>query len=341
MSEHIYRPGSHNLITDVSGLKVGNATDQTIKTGVTVLVGDKPFMASVMVMGGAPGTRETDLLEPERIVEEIDAIFLSGGSAFGLDAGSGIANALARQGRGFRVGPANVPIVPGAILFDLLNGGEKAWEANPYAELGARALDAAGYDFELGSVGCGTGAGTAGLKGGLGSASLILPDGIIVGALVGANPTGQVVAGPQGRFWAAPWEMDGEYGGLGAHTEPVPFAQTALTKRDVAGRRTNTTIAIVATNARLTSPEAKRMAVAAHDGIARAVTPAHTPVDGDLVFSVATGEVNLTDPIAQGGLIGHAAAQCLSRAIARAVYSATPQPGDMQPCWSAVYGDAR
>ena len=195
-------PGPRNLITDVAGLRVGNAEDHTIKSGTTVLVGDRPFRASVDVMGGSPGSRETDLLSPDKMVDRVDAIVLSGGSAFGLDAASGVTDGLRAEGRGFQVGPVTVPIVPGAILFDLINGGDKGWNDNPYRELGRRALAAAAEDFSLGTTGCGVGATTAGLKGGLGSASLVLPSGFTVAALVGTNPTGSVLAGDDVHFWA-------------------------------------------------------------------------------------------------------------------------------------------
>ncbi|VAW14279.1 Peptidase, T4 family, partial [hydrothermal vent metagenome] len=188
------KPGLRNLITDVVGLKVGNASDHNLKSGVTVLSADRPFVAAVDIMGGAPGTRETDLLAPDKSVEGVDALVLSGGSAFGLDAAGGVANSLRALGRGFKVGDVVVPIVPGAILFDLINGGDKDWSQNPYRDLGAKAFDALDEDFELGSIGAGTGATTAGLKGGLGSASIVLENGITIGALVAANPTGQVTA---------------------------------------------------------------------------------------------------------------------------------------------------
>ncbi|HVW92353.1 MAG TPA: P1 family peptidase, partial [Devosia sp.] len=225
------KPGPRNLITDVAGLRVGNAEDHAIKTGTTVLVADRPFLASVDVMGGSPGARETDLLNPDKLVEGVDALFLSGGSAFGLDAGSGVMDGLRAMGRGFRVGEATVPIVPGAILFDLINGGAKDWAENPYRALGARALANAAEDFALGTAGAGVGATTANLKGGLGSASLVLPNGITVGALVGANPTGSVTVGDRPNFWAAPFEMAGEFGGLGPYAGPVGYDETNRTKR--------------------------------------------------------------------------------------------------------------
>jgi L-aminopeptidase/D-esterase-like protein len=327
------KTGPLNLITDVEGLRVGNAEDHRVKSGTTVLVSDRPFVASVDVMGGAPGARETELLAPDKMVPEVDALVLSGGSAFGLDAASGVMDGLRAVGRGFRVESAIVPIVPGAIIFDLLNGGDKDWAANPYARLGRAALEAAGREFSLGTVGAGTGALTANLKGGLGSASLLLPSGHTVGALVVANPTGSVTMGDTAHFWAAPFEVDGEFGGLGPLSKPLSFAQSARTKRDGTSAIANTTIAIVATDAILSKAQAKRLAVAAQDGIARGASPSHTPVDGDLIFSVATCGKPVADPIRDIIHLGHAAAVCLARAMARAVYHAVPAEGDVVPTW--------
>jgi len=325
-------PGPRNLITDVAGLKVGNAQDDILKSGATVLIGTEPFTASVHVMGGAPGTRETDLLAPDKTVAAVDALVLSGGSAFGLDACSGVVDALRAQGRGFRIRDAVIPLVPGAILFDLLNGGAKNWDANPYPALGRAALEAAGEDFRLGSVGAGTGALSAMVKGGLGSASLQLPDGSMVGALVAANPVGAVTTPGDRYFHAAPFEIAGEFGGLGP--DPATGLGLTLESRKIAAMsaRENTTIAIVATDATLTKAQCQRVAVAAHDGIARAVVPAHAPNDGDLVFSLSTA----ARPAGDVALIGHAAALCLSRAIARAIHAATPAEGDLLPCWSTL-----
>ena len=326
-------PGPRNLITDISGLRIGNAHDETLRSGCTILTADRPFTAAVSVMGGAPGTRETDLLAPDRLVQQVDALVLSGGSAFGLDACSGVADGLRASGRGFAVGDQRVPIVPGAILFDLLNGGNKDWPRNPYYDLGRRAFDLASPDFALGSIGAGYGALTGRLKGGLGSASLVLPSGLTVGALVAVNALGAVTTGPLGQFWAAPWERDNEFGGRGICQEPA--ASTAPIPAKRMGEAT--TIAIVATDADLTQAAAQRMATAAHDGMARAIVPSHTLLDGDLVFASATGEKPLTDPITDSFQIGHAAAICLARAIARAVFAATPLPGDLQPTWQSLY----
>ncbi|MGA0616653.1 P1 family peptidase [Paracoccus sp. KR1-242] len=324
------QPGSLNLITDVDGLLVGNARDDALRSGTTVLLADRPLACGVSVMGGAPGTRETELLAPDKTVQGIDALVLSGGSAFGLAACDGVSEGLRRLGRGFPVGPVRVPIVPGAIVFDLLNGGDKEWDQNPYPALGRKALDAASARFALGSEGGGTGALTHRWKGGLGSASAVLDCGVTVGALVVVNALGSVTA-PGGRqFWAAPWEMDQEFGGLG-FAGPIDAAhEPPMTKQ--LGEAT--TIAVVATDAALDKAALTRMATAAQDGMARAIVPSHTPYDGDLVFAVSTGARPLPDPVLTPFQLGHAAASVLARAIARGVHAAIPRPGDLQPCWS-------
>lgn len=328
-------PGARNLITDVPGLRVGNARHATFRTGATVLTAEAPFLASCAVMGGAPGTRETDLLDPDKSATQIDAIALSGGSAFGLDTASGVMAGLRAEGRGVPVHLARVPIVPGAIIFDLYEGIEGQWDDSPYPALGRAALDAASPDFALGSQGAGVGALGAMMKGGLGSASLVLPSGATVGALVVANPVGHTNTPGDRHFWAAAQEIGDEFGGLG----PDPRAGLGLSldsrKAQVvrATEHANTAIAIVATDAALSKAQLKRMATAAHDGLARAIVPAHTPFDGDIVFAVSTGARPLDLPDLDLMLIGHAAAQCLSRAVARAVYHATPEPGDLLPCW--------
>mgnify|MGYP001764855211 CR=1 FL=1 len=328
------RPGPLNLITDVEGLSVGNAEDLRVRTGSTVLLGDRPFTAAVSVMGGAPGTRETDLLAPDRLVQEVDALVLSGGSSFGLDAASGVADGLREVGRGFAVGDVRVPIVPGAILFDLLNGGDKAWSENPYKRLGRAALAAAGREFRLGTAGAGCGATTGSVKGGLGSASAVLGNGLTVGALVAVNALGSPTVGETRHFWAAHWEIGDEFGGLGVPSRGMPDDEPAPRKR----MGEATTIAIVATDAVLTQAQALRMATAAQDGMARALVPSHTPFDGDLVFAAATGRKALPDPVADPFLLGHAAASCLARAIARAVYLAEPVAGDLQETWVSRHG---
>jgi len=328
------QPGAGNLITDVPGLRVGNASDSAVKTGVSVLVGDSPFTAGVHVMGGAPGTRETDLLAPDKTVEQVDGLVLSGGSAFGLDAGSGVADGLRDMGRGFDVGGMRVPIVPAAILFDLHNGGDKEWRENPYKRLGREALAAAAATFEIGSVGAGTGATTAQLKGGLGSASVVLPNGVTVGALVAVNALGSAIVGDGPAFWAAPWEIGEEFGGRGPATR-YPDPHLPVTKL---GTHRNTTIGIVACDAALSQAQCTRMATAAHDGFARALVPSHTPMDGDLIFAAATGAREMTDPVSDTLMIGHAAAICMARAIARGIFAATAAPGDPLPTWRQQFG---
>jgi len=329
------RPGPRNLVTDVAGLRVGNAEDHAAKTGVTVLTADDAFVAACHVMGGAPGTRETDLLAPDKLVQEVHALVLAGGSAFGLDAAGGVMAELRAEGRGVPVRGGPVPIVPAAIVLDLGNGGAKDWAESPYPALGRAAFRAADAAFALGTAGAGTGATTAGLKGGLGSASAVLASGHAVGALVVVNATGSAVMGQGPHFWASPFEIGAEFGGLGLGTPPDPAAPLALKG---GGPGEATTVAVVATDARLDPAQAQRMAVAAHDGLARALVPAHTPRDGDLVFAAATGVRPLPDPVETPLRIGHAAACCLARAIARAVYEARPAAGDLVPTWRDRFG---
>ncbi|MEQ3708401.1 MAG: P1 family peptidase [Tateyamaria sp.] len=328
-------PGPQNSITDISGLKVGNAQDDTLKSGVTVLTGDAPFTASVSVLGGAPGTRETDLLAPDKSVAAVDALVLSGGSAYGLDACSGVVEGLRAIGRGYRVGEAIIPLVPGAIIFDLLSGGDKDWVSSPYPALGRAAYEAATTSTPIGTVGAGTGAMTAMMKGGLGTASLVLDSGITVAALVAANPMGSVTTPGEKHFWAAPYEIEGEFGGLGPDPNTGLGRSLASRKLTAMLERANTTIAIVATDAALDKAQCQRVAIAAHDGIARACVPAHSPGDGDLVFSVATGTKKMS-AASELGVIGHAAALCLTRAIARGVHAAVPAPNDLLPTWGCL-----
>jgi L-aminopeptidase/D-esterase-like protein len=330
------RPGPKNRITDVAGLMVGNATDHALRSGVTVVLCEEPAIAAVQVLGGAPGTRETDLLEPHNTVQTVDAVALSGGSAFGLDAASGVQAGLREAGRGFAVGPHRIPIVPAAILFDLMNGGDKDWgRYPPYRELGYAALAAAAEEFETGSAGAGTGALTATFKGGLGSASSVLDSGFTVGALVAVNALGSATVGDSRHFWAAPFEEDGEFGGLGL---PAPFPPEARLPRTKMSRNPtgteNTTIAVIATDAILTKAEAKRLAIAAHDGFTRALWPAHTPFDGDLVFALATGRSGRTPAPEDFVELGAAAASTMARAIARGVHDAKPMAGDVMPSWA-------
>ncbi|MGC4025684.1 MAG: P1 family peptidase [Mesorhizobium sp.] len=331
------KAGALNLITDVQGIRVGNSEDAKLKSGVSVVVCDVPTVAAVQVLGGAPGTRETDLLEPHNTVEHVDAIVLSGGSAFGLDAASGAQAALREAGVGFAVGDMRIPIVPTAILFDLLNGGDKNWgRFAPYREMGYEAVKSAGRKFLLGTSGAGTGALTVGLKGGLGSASCVMDNGIAIGALAAVNAVGSANVGNTRHFWAAPFEIGDEFGALGV-PHPMPNDATAirLKFRDEKPLK-NTTIAVIATDAVLTKASAKRLAISAHDGFARAIWPSHTPYDGDLVFGLATGASgNELQPESVIDFYATAAA-VMARAIARGVYAAEPSPGDLFPCWSAL-----
>ncbi len=323
--------GSLNSLLDVAGLSVGQASDPVLKSGVTVVVGDAPMVAGVHVMGGAPGTRETDLLAPWNTVEGVDALVLSGGSAFGLAAADGVAAGLRRDGRGFQVAGQCVPIVPGAILFDLANEGAKDWVENPYPALGLAAYEARGGPVAEGSVGAGTGATAARLKGGLGTASEVLPSGAVVAALVAVNALGQVTVGDGAQFWAAPFERGDEFGGLGVSPEVGVPVTTKF------GRRENTTIAVVATDLRLDKAGVTRMAMVSHDGMARAIVPSHTIYDGDLVFGCATGTREASEEDRM--FLGHAAATALARAIARGVYRAEAAEGDVVPTWGEMFGD--
>lgn len=334
-----FQAGRRNLLTDVAGLRVGNVHDAQLKSGVTVVLCEPPAVAGVQVLGGAPGTRETDLLEPHNSVEAIHALVLSGGSAFGLDAASGVQAALREEGVGFSVRGQRIPLVPAAILFDMSNGGAKDWgRYPPYRELGHEAARAAALDFALGSAGAGFGALTAGLKGGLGSASTVLPSGVTVSALVAVNATGSVTVGGSRCFWAAPWEVEAEFGGLGLpHPLPADAQAIRLKFRDAANAIANTTIGIVATDAALGKPAAKRLAAAAHDGFARAIWPTHTPADGDLVFSLATGTRSGTLSPEEGIELYAAAGATMARAIARGVFAASPAvEGDVFPAWAEL-----
>ena len=320
------RKGPRNLITDVGGLRVGQAEDGDVRTGVTVLLTDQPAAAAADVRGGAPGTRETDTLDPVNLVGMVDGIVLSGGSVFGLDAASGVVAALSAQGRGFRIAPGAppVPIVPSAILFDLANGGNKEWgDEPPYAKLGRAAMASASLDFALGNSGAGFGAVAGVYKGGTGSASSVTDDGFTLGALVAVNSVGSPLMPGSDVFWAYPFEQDDEFGG---RRPRQPFSSDLELPSDMKGAArpgANTTIAIVATDASLTRVELQRLAIMAADGFARALRPAHTPFDGDIVFALATARRELSlDRPRELLKLGHAAADCTARAIARGVYAA-------------------
>ena len=363
-----------NLLTDVAGIAVGHATDLALGSGVTAIVFDRPATAAVCVLGGAPGGRDTGLLAPEMTVEAVDAIVLSGGSAFGLDAAGGVQAALRELGRGYAIRDVRIPIVPQAIIFDLLNGGNKDWgRFSPYRELGYAAARAAvaqadatravgahaatqasggepahsevvlAADFALGSVGGGTGATTATVKGGLGSASARTEAGHTVGAIAIVNAVGSPLIGTGPWFWAAPYEQGAEFGGLGwpARIDTTlrlkggpGIGMTATGMTATGATVTSTTIGLVATDAALSKAQAHRLAIMAHDGLARAVLPAHAPLDGDTIFAAATGQRPLGEAIPELTALGFAATLVMARAIARGVHAATALPvPDAQPAW--------
>ena len=316
------KPGPLNLITDVPGLAVGNAADGSARTGVTVILPERPAVGAVDVRGGAPGTRETDLLRPDCMVSEIDGIALAGGSVFGLAAGDGVVEWLRQRGRGFEIFGHRMPLVPGAIIFDFLIGGVRDWpDGAPYRELAQVACEAADARFDLGNAGAGTGACAGPLKGGLGSASAVSDDGLVVGALAVANPVGSAVMPESGAFWAWALEQAGELG----HQKPPAKAPTGgMEWRPTGAIGGNTTLGVIATNLELDKSGASRIAMMAHDGLARALSPAHTPFDGDTVFVLSTGGWRAAgaepQTLARAGAL---AADCLARAIARGVFEAT------------------
>jgi len=335
--------GAHmkNLLTDIPGVRVGHAHNATIASGVTAVIFDKAVVASADVRGGGPGIRDGALLEPVNTVESIDAIALSGGSAFGLEAGGGVQASLAEQGRGFAVGDARIPIVPGAVMFDMLNGGDKAWgRFPPYRDLGyAAAAAATDGTFALGSVGAGFGATTANFKGGLGSASAVMANGVRVAAIASVNAVGSVNVGDGPWFWAAPFEQKNEFGGRGL---PPSFTSDMLAMRLKGGPAAtaieNTTLAIVVTDAILTKPQVQRLAIIAQTGFARSIYPVHAPLDGDIVFAAATGEKTI-DPLYGLTELGAVAANVIARAIARGVYEAKALPfAGALPSWQERFG---
>jgi L-aminopeptidase/D-esterase-like protein len=321
-----------NLLTDIDGVSVGHATDLALGSGVTVVVFDEPATASGIVLGGAPGGRDTALLDPSLTVEKVDALVLSGGSAFGLDAAGGVQAGLRQIGRGLQVGTTRVPIVPQAILMDLLNGGNKDWGLHsPYRDMGYEAFTAAAKGpFTLGTVGAGTGATTATFKGGLGSASAVTAGGHRIAALVAVNALGSATVGKGQHFWAAPFEEGEEFGGLGL---PGTFTADERSMRLKGMNLTATTIGIVVTDAILTKAQAHRLSIMAHDGLARAILPAHLPADGDTVFAAATGKRALQDPLDFLELC-HLATLTFARAVARGVFEATALPVEnAQKAW--------
>jgi L-aminopeptidase/D-esterase-like protein len=330
-------PGARNLITDVAGLKVGQSEAVAARSGVTVILPDARAVCAVDVRGGAPGTRETEALAPENLVEAVDAVVLSGGSVYGLAAADGVVGWLGARGRGYALATDPTippsPVVPAAILFDMPNGGDKRWgEEPPYRALGAAAVAEASQVFRLGTAGAGYGAMAGSLKGGIGSASIVSAEGFTVGAIVAVNAWGSVVA-PGGRtFWAAPFEVDDEFGGLGPAGLLAAADDWGLAKGQAALR--NTTLACVATDVALTPVQARRVAIMGQDGLARAIRPVHAPFDGDVVYALSTAIQPCPDPAdLTVARLGALAADVLARAVARAVYEATPWPGSAVACW--------
>lgn len=315
-------PRLRNLITDVPGIRVGNADDETLCSGVTVVLPDEKATAVIDVRGGGTGTRDTHALQYEGAVDEMHALVLSGGSAFGLDAATGVQTWLRERNIGFQVGSARVPIVPQAILFDLLNGGDKDWGKHPpYQQLAYEACDAAGGEFALGTAGAGYGATTTNLKGGLGSASARTEGGATVGAIAAVNAVGTATIGDTPHFWAAPFEQDGEFGDAGMPDRFEPEHLKLAVKSGPPGQAT--TLVIVATDAKMDQLMLKRVAIMAHAGMARAIFPAHTPLDGDIVFALSTARNDGPNDPRSLTEIGNAAANVVARAIARGVYEAT------------------
>lgn len=318
-------PGAHNAITDVPGIRVGHATrdEPGWLTGTSVVVPPVGTTGGVDVRGGGPGTRETDLLDPRNLVDAVDAVVLSGGSAYGLSAADGVVAALADEGRGWPAGPGAgeiVPIVPAAILFDLGRAG--SWRHHPGPDEGRAAyLAASDGPVDEGGVGAGTGARAGGLRGGIGSASAVLPSGVTVGALVAVNAVGSPLS-PDGRLLAERLLVPGEVD----VPEPDPVAVQAHWERQAAEAQalragTATTLAVVATDAALDKAGCAKLAGVAHDGFARALSPVHTGFDGDTVFALSTPGGPAVDPFAFVEL-QTAAADCVSRAIVRAVLAA-------------------
>lgn len=337
------KTGPRNLITDVAGLKIGQAHDTDARTGVTVILAETPAVAAVDVRGGGPAGRETDVLKAENLVQEVDAIVLSGGSVYGLAAADGIAAWMGMHGRGYGMGGgAGVPpspIVPSACIYDLANGGNKQWGMDtPYRRLAVDALEGAGEAFALGTQGAGYGAQAGGLKGGIGSASAVTHDGWTVGAIAAVNSVGSAIAPDSRQFWAAPYEIEAEFGGLGSDELSAAHEDWGNAKFNPRPRE-NTTIAVVATDVALTRVECQRLAIMTQDGLSRAIRPAHAPFDGDTVFVLSTGKIKIDDPALRNiavSRLGNVAADTLARAIARGVYEATAYDGTPTGTWKSL-----
>ncbi|MET0756907.1 MAG: P1 family peptidase [Mycobacterium sp.] len=323
-------------ITDVGGIRVGHhhrlCADATLgsgwATGSTVVLTPPGTVGGVDVRGGAPGTRETDLLDPINSVRHVDAVVLSGGSAYGLAAADGVMSWLEERGRGVAMDGGVVPIVPAAVIFDLPVGG---WDRRPTAEFGYAAVENASEDVAIGSVGAGTGARVGVLKGGVGTASMMLESGVTVGALVVVNAAGDAIDPATGLPWLA-YQIE-EFGLITPPADQI----AAYADRHAELSPLNTTIAVVATDAALSPAGCRRVAVAAHDGLARTIRPCHTPLDGDTVFALATGAIEVApDPTTPASMspetplitaVGAAAADCVARAVLVGVLAAEPVAG--------------
>ena len=326
------QPGPKNDLTDVAGLMVGQAQDTAVRTGTTVVLCQEPAVAAVDVRGGGACTRESDVMNPAGLVEAVDALVLSGGSVYGLAAADGVCAALGADGRGYGLFPSpgvpNSPIVPAACLYDLANDGDKAWGAQPpYRDLGVAAYQAAklGGALQQGRVGAGYGAMAGTLSGAVGSASIVTEDGVTVAALVAVNCFGSVRMPNTDAYWAWPYEIGGEFGGARPPADyalnPEDWGQAKLNPR----ARTQTTLAVVATDAQLSRDETRRFCIMGQDGLARAIRPIHSPFDGDVVFGLAAGTRPISADIRpyQLARLGSLAADCLARAVARGVHAAT------------------
>ncbi|MAR79553.1 MAG: peptidase T4 [Rhodospirillaceae bacterium] len=316
----VTKAGEFNLISDVDGILVGNSEDKLDTTGVTVVLPRMRCVASVDIRGGAPGTRETDTLKPENAVNRIDAIVLSGGSVFGLEASSSVTSWLKKRKRGLSVRGNIIPIVPSAIIFDFPINQNRNWDDNnPFINLGNEACEKASRKFELGNIGAGIGATAGRLKGGLGSASYVNESGWQVGALSVVNPYGDVVIPGSDKFWASQVEFSDEFGGFGS----ANISQNQIEYDLSSALGGNTTISVVATNVILSKSEALRLAIMCQDGIGKAIRPAHSPYDGDTVFVISTGLLKVSEkPEIVLSKLGNLAADCVARSIARGVYYA-------------------
>ncbi|WP_030950965.1 P1 family peptidase [Streptomyces sp. NRRL S-481] len=336
-----------DALTDVAGLRVGHATrtgDGWLTGTTVVLAPEGGAVAAVDVRGGGPGTKETDALDPRNVVRKVEAVVLTGGSAYGLDAASGVMAWLEEQGRGIRVGvdPAHVvPVVPAACVFDLGRGGD--FRARPDAATGRAAVEAAaagepGAPVPEGCVGAGTGAVAGVVKGGVGSASTVLDSGITVAALVVANAAGAVMDPETGVLYGELFQGRVEYPEARVHE--AARRRLAETAARSASPPLNTTLAVVATDAELSKAQAQKLAGTAHDGIARAVRPVHLLNDGDTVFALATGDraLDAANPLALNEILA-AGADVVTRAIVRAVRAARPVdgPGGAWPAYEELY----